>query len=352
MVSALIKLHIKPIIPFFVIVILITGSVISKNNNEASLKKIQTETRPRKKRGKRQHKLSQQKENPGKKTTKLAQQEKAGKQKKKMQKKQQNKKAIKVAQQEIKESDQQPEKKKSIISLQKERKTISTMSFEELKNSKNQLLASNNKTIAIKYLEKMVPLCNDFEELKLIMLELADLLFDTGKLEKAGKMYTEFTKLYPGSDKVEYATYKNILCAFYSVFEVDRDQSKTKEALELTEQFLARSDLFTTYEKDVKNINKKCHEKLVESEINIFTFYMNKGSLTAAQKRLDGIRKDFLPQLPSLEARFINLECQLAQKQNNTKLAEQKRTELTQKFPEYSTKLTANKTKRSFVHRF
>ena len=260
-----------------------------------------------------------------------------------------------------KERIQEPTKKsckekraaKKLAKQEKKQKkmTLKNMTYEELKTTKDKHVADNNKELTIKYLEKMLPLCKDMNELKNLMLELADTLFDLGKLEKAEKIYAEFTTFYPGDAKIEYVTYHAILCAFYATLSSDRDQSKTKEAISLTEKFLERADIFKEYEKEVIKIQTECFAKLFESECNIINFYLNRGSLKAVEQRLTLLRKDLLPKLPQQEPIILTLECQLATKQKNNTLAAQKLTELNSKFPEYKTiKLAQNK--KSFAHRF
>lgn len=227
------------------------------------------------------------------------------------------------------------------------------MSYSELKASKDRMLAAGDKTTALRFLEKMIPTCNDLDELRVVMLELADLLFDTGDLEKAGKMYREFSTLYPGNVKVEYALYKAILCAFYATLDSERDQTKTKDTVELAETFLTRQELFTTHTKDVLTILADCRKKLFDNEKTIFSFYLNRGSYKSAQKRLEGMRKDYLVTLPSIEGQLLALECDLAEKQNLPEIVSKKQAELAEKFPAYHQELAQAKSKKhSFLSRF
>ncbi len=203
---------------------------------------------------------------------------------------------------------QQKWQKKEKKEPKQKRKTLSQMNYDELKEMKVAYLADGNKESAIKFLEKMIPACNDLEELRVIMLELADLQFDNGSLEKAGKLYKEFTKLYPGNNKIEYASYKAILCSFYATLDSDRDQSNTKDTLDLAQTFLQRADVFTTHAKDVESILTTCRKKLIDSEMNIFNFYFKRGSYNSAQKRVEGIRKEFGVAMPEIEPQLLVLE--------------------------------------------
>lgn len=238
----------------------------------------------------------------------------------------------------------------------KKKKTLTDMSLEELKEAKNDRLAKKDKEGAIRYLEKMVTTCKDRDDLAAVLIELADLFFDTGKLVQAEKFYSQFYTLYPGNDNIEKAHYKAILCSFYLTLDNDRDQSKTQETLTLANAFLERKDVFTTYTQDVSSIQKECYGKLCQSDLSIAEFYLKRGKskdLVAANQRLENIRKDYLEHVPSLEPRILALEIEYATKTKDFTLAEQKRTLLANRFPEAkTTRLAGDAKKTSFVDRF
>lgn len=225
-------------------------------------------------------------------------------------------------------------KRKSLNKVK--RHTMRDMSYEELKEHLQQKLAQDDIQGAIRYAEKMVPMCQDMHELRDLSLELADLLFKVGEIEKAGKLYTEFAKLYPGNDKVEYAYYRAITCAFSAILAPTRDQTKTKETLELAHAYLERADVFIEHKDEIKQIAYKCVERLTESEFGVIEFYLKRGNFKAVQNRIDGLRKDFGLQMLALEPRLLTLEVNLALKQNNNDLHLLKLAELEKRFPEYS----------------
>lgn len=197
-----------------------------------------------------------------------------------------------------------------------QRKTMSHKSYDELKKEKIAKVTANDKEGAIRYLEKMVPLCNDLNELKSIMLELADLLFDTALYGKAADMYHEFTILYPGSNEVEYALYRAIVSNFKLTLDAEHDQSKTLATKELAQKFLERGDLFTTNKKEVENILAQCDEKLLAVEENIMRFYIKRGNTKSAQRRLDNMKKEFLDKnIPDVTVRIAHLESELGAQQ-------------------------------------
>jgi outer membrane assembly lipoprotein YfiO len=226
------------------------------------------------------------------------------------------------------------------------------MSLEELRTKKNECLAANNKKIAIKYLEKMVPLCNDLHELDQIMFELANLLCDLEQYAKASAMYQEYVKLYPSSKNAEEALYKAIKSNLQLISDAERDQTTTHETIELTDLFLTRPS-FTTYKKEVTKIRITCHERLLEHELSITNFYLKQGKTRSARRRLEGIRKDYIPQFSAIEPDIICLEYELAQKEHNTEEALQKIALLEEKFPDHSPlQITRTYKKQSFANRF
>ncbi len=212
---------------------------------------------------------------------------------------------------------------------------MSLMTYDELKEEKQKLIAKGNNEIAIKFIEKMVPLCSDLGELSDLMLELADLLFDAGNLEKAERLYSEFASMYPGHKKAEYASYKAIICSYWETLDHQRDQSKTKATIERAEAFIKQKATFVTYGDQVDEILYACREKLLESEMSIFHYYLQREDYVAAQTRLNNIEKEILPNLPAKEPVIISLACELATKQNNLTVLEEKKTILTQRFPDF-----------------
>lgn len=232
-----------------------------------------------------------------------------------------------------------------------QKKTLSHMPYEELTIAKDRQLKAGNKDLAIKYIEQMMKLCNDVQILGELLLELSDLFFDLGNFQKSAMIYTEFTNLYPGNDKAEYALYRAILSTYYCTLETDRDQTQTEETVELADTFLEQTQ-FKQYHDEVRTIREQCYNKLAESEFNICSFYLNKGSYKAVDRRLQDLRDQWLQKLPDLEPHIIAFEADVAEKQQLTTLAAQKRKELADTFPHVSNQIAQEKPKTSMANRF
>ena len=239
------------------------------------------------------------------------------------------------------------------------KKSYREYNFDELDAVKEELVKNKDLEGAIRTIERMKPLCKKLIDLERISLEYADVLFESGYYEKAAKEYTDFTKLYPGNVSYEHALYHAIVCSFKCILDAERDQTATKDTLELTKDFLERANIFVAFKDQVLDIQAQCYTRLVESELNIVDFYINRGSYKSAQRRLDNLKKDFLDcipgiQAPTLEATILVDEIKLAEKQHAPELVIAKRTELETKFPNFNevVQIAQAKPASSFVNRF
>jgi len=221
------------------------------------------------------------------------------------------------------------------ISNKRRKKYFRDLNYEEHKQVKNKLLKNGKRETAITHIEKMIPLCDEIHELRDLKLEIADLYFETGSLKKAETLYSEFAQLYPGDGNIEYAIYKLILCSYWLTLDNERDQSQTRSTINQSKKFLEQPEIFNQYNSEVKQILVSCQNRLLESEINVFNFYINQGDYLSAKTRLANIEKEFLKELPEVEPQLIMLTCQLAEKINDKELLAKKQEELQTRFPDY-----------------
>jgi outer membrane assembly lipoprotein YfiO len=208
--------------------------------------------------------------------------------------------------------------RKPHVKAEKKRKrnrTYLDMEYEELLAAKKVQVERNNIPVAIKYLDQLMKLCNDITRLADHLLELSDLFFNNGQFQKAAHLYTQYCALYPGSEKQEYALYQSIVSSFACILPIDRDQTKTEETLALTELFL-KQDHFIQYKNEVTQVQMQCYKQLAASECNVCTFYLTRGKLNPAEKRLKKIRSYWLPKIPTLEPDIIALEAQLMEQKD------------------------------------
>ena len=197
----------------------------------------------------------------------------------------------------------------------KRNRTYMDMEYDELLAAKDVQVERNNIPVAIKYLEQLMKLCDDITRLADHLLQMADLFFKNNQFQKAAHIYTQYCSLYPGSKQQEYALYRSIISSFACILSIDRDQTKTEETLALTEAFL-KQDHFTQYKDDVLQVQMQCSKQLAASECNICNFYLTRGKLHAAEKRIKKIRSYWLPKIPTLEPDIIALEAQLTEQKD------------------------------------
>lgn len=222
-------------------------------------------------------------------------------------------------------------KNRAAVAPRQEKKFLSTMGYQDLKERKDSLVADNKLSMACKYLEKMRPHC-DMEQLKEVLLELADHTFSLGKFDKAAQTYIEFSDMYPGDEKVEYADYRAILSNFFLILRQDRDQSRTKKALTLADKFLDRS-LYKEHRQEVEDIKEKCCSQLIDHEFGIVDFYLQRNSFKAVRSRLAYVKKEFELIVPQVSQRILLVECTLAEQQQDLVTLKQKQEELVTKYP-------------------
>lgn len=221
------------------------------------------------------------------------------------------------------------------------KKTMSDMNYDELKVAKNKAVASGNKEVALKYMEKMIPICNDLSERAALMLEVADARFENGLHVEAGTMYQEFTVMYPGHEKSTYAEFKSIECSYATILIAERDQTATKNTLELAQAFLTKYKPGKEYYDKVATIVTTCNERLFESELSIIKFYLHQKNKLSVEKRLKKLRESMLSVLPACEQTLIETECLFAELTQDTELLVQKQAELATKFPINNVKVLA-----------
>jgi len=175
--------------------------------------------------------------------------------------------------------------------------------------------------------KKKIAECGETDEVKRneLRLELADIYFKLGQWQKSVNAYKEFIKFNPINlqDKCkdesykkklsdyEYATYRIPMSFYNDTLAPDRDQTATKDALtgckEYLQQFVTTefkdslknksfSDLLKQVEKHelaVKQVASMAQRKLLDSEIEVFYFYLRNRSFVPAKRRLDYIKDKF-----------------------------------------------------------
>jgi outer membrane assembly lipoprotein YfiO len=213
---------------------------------------------------------------------------------------------------------------------------IHHMSYEELLQEKNKLVAGGNHFIAIKYVNQMIKKCDDPDELRNVRLEYADMLFILGRLEEAASEYKLFVQLYPASDQAPYADYRSIESVYRQIMSADRDQQKTHDVVDRAKEYAKKAQWHKLYERYMDKVEEMTHTslcRLYESEVLRFSFYLNRGNCKAASNRLAFIKEHYLPYLEELKPDILELEYELACEVKTPDRAEEIKTELQKKHP-------------------
>ena len=185
------------------------------------------------------------------------------------------------------------------------------LSLVELRERKIDHVNSSDKEIAVKYIEKMMILCQEQKELKELRLELANLHFDLEDYEKSGKAYAEYISFYPNDVLTEFAAFREVLALDLQKNDPDRDQLMTKDAI-LKGKLFIKNEQYKTYRKGVLDILQDCYKSILDNEICIFRFYVNiKKNPRSAECRLEYIKKEVAPYIENSEKIVKDLDGQL-----------------------------------------
>ncbi|MCL4380429.1 outer membrane protein assembly factor BamD [Candidatus Dependentiae bacterium] len=224
-------------------------------------------------------------------------------------------------------------------------KPIKFLSIEEIEEALVNLKRNNDYFLIEKYLLEGIKKCSDQERLAALRLELAQNYLDLRHDEKAATIFAEFADLYPNSPQASYALYQAITIAAKYLLSPDRDQGRTKELLDRVRNYLANTDVQrdATYVADVREIEQRCLKNLQMAEVLTFYYYLNNGALSAAQKRLEYLKKEYLPQLPAIDAELMVLEYELAFARQDTALADQITQALKTKHPSHGAAIAKKK---------
>ncbi len=121
------------------------------------------------------------------------------------------------------------------------------------------------------------------------LLRIADTYYMQGdpvNLVEAQYKYRDFINRYPGSENGDYAMLQIAMVSYKQMERPDRDQAKTREAVEKFQDMIRaypRSPLRADAEKRLQ----ECLDRLAKHEYIVATFYMKRGVYLAAVNRLN-----------------------------------------------------------------
>ncbi len=247
---------------------------------------------------------------------------------------------------------------KPSLSMPKEaKKKIESMTTEEAIISKDYFAQVDRFETAIKCGERFLAKSSDQQACAGVCLDLIDYCIKCENYEKAEKYATEYKNLYPGSTKLQDACFKEIEASLAQISDCERDQSKTKQTIEIAKEFINNFPNSEHIEK-VNEALKICYETLFESERGIIESYLKKHDLTktefplkAAELRIASLKEGLFENVESGAARVLDLEIRLAQVQKKDQIVNSKLQELSTNFPEFAAQrsVVAQKARRPYI---
>jgi outer membrane protein assembly factor BamD len=145
------------------------------------------------------------------------------------------------------------------------------------------------------------------------LLRIADTYFAQGdpvNLVEAQYKYRDFINRYPGSDRADYAMLQIAMVAYKQMERPDRDQQKTREAVE---KF---SDMIRTFPNsplrpEAEHRLQDALDRLAKHEHIVARFYIKRRGWQAAFQRLNGVVEHY-PNYRERDAVFYDLGTTLA----------------------------------------
>jgi outer membrane assembly lipoprotein YfiO len=212
-------------------------------------------------------------------------------------------------------------------------KSKDDLTFDELKSNVKTALKHKQYNDAANTLETIISRFSDHPDIAKYKLALAQAYFKIGRFPSAYELYNHYNQFYPSDKNAENAKYRAVKSMFYQTLKMDCDQTTTIETTKLCDEYL-QNPYYKKYQNEIRDILYTCQQKLINKEIYVFNFYLNKGKYQAAHSRLKYLEKEYLPKDKNLEARLLYLKCQLAKKEKNNNSLNESLIKLSHDYPE------------------
>jgi outer membrane protein assembly factor BamD len=121
------------------------------------------------------------------------------------------------------------------------------------------------------------------------LLRIADTYYEQGdpvNLVEAQYKYRDFINRYPTSEQADYAMLRIAMCSFKQMERPDRDQQKTREAVEKFDDMI-RAHAKSPLRPEAEARRQDAVDRLARHEHLVARFYIKRGSNTAAVQRLN-----------------------------------------------------------------
>lgn len=121
------------------------------------------------------------------------------------------------------------------------------------------------------------------------LLRIADTYFEQGdpiNLVEAQYKYRDFINRYPTSESADYAMLRIAMCSFRQMERADRDQAKTREAVEKFDDML-RAHPKSALRAEAETGRQEALNRLARHEHIVARYYIKRGSNQSAVNRLN-----------------------------------------------------------------
>ncbi len=121
------------------------------------------------------------------------------------------------------------------------------------------------------------------------LLRIADTYYEQGdavNLVEAQYKYRDFINRYPTSEQADYAMLRIAMCSFKQMEKPDRDQQKTREAVEKFDDML-KSYPKSALRAEAEAKKQEALDRLAKHEHMVARYYIKRGSYTSALQRLN-----------------------------------------------------------------
>ena len=140
------------------------------------------------------------------------------------------------------------------------------------------------------------------------LLKIADTYYEQGdpvNLVEAQYKYRDFINRYPTSEQADYAMLRIAMCSYKQMEKPDRDQQKTREAIEKFDDML-RAYPNSALKGEAQARRQDALDRMARHEHIVAKFYIKRGSHNAAVQRLNFLI-DTYPQYNERAGAFYDL---------------------------------------------
>lgn len=123
-------------------------------------------------------------------------------------------------------------------------------------------------------------------------LKIAETYYRSERYEEAVTAYADYLKQHPNDNRIDDVIYRLGLSHYQQILSADRDQTSTRNAIDVFNQLLNRFPDYPQAE-EVGYLIQRCRNRLAEHETYVGRFYLKRGHYQAAITRLEATLADY-----------------------------------------------------------